>query len=722
MRAISNLETMVSSSTRPLATEKHRSQTVKLAHIARRPAIWLGALMIIGLGLRLWFLSVNQIDPRFSAADDGDYYLRALQFAVTSEYQDNSWLVRPPGHIFFFAALLRIGLIFGDPAIGIALIRVAQVVMSLALIPLGYDLARRLFDRRTGFIFALILTVWLPMVELPALILSEPLFFYMLVTHVWMLVRWRDDRRAGWLIGAGITLALAALARSPGLYGALFAALVIVVIAWQSATQRRFQRIVTALVTFSLPFILTIAPWTIRNYLLYQDIILVDSLGPVNLWIAMSDAVHEGRGEGEAKGILLAVPQAERQRFVSAELRRIAQTEPERFVRNFWSHFQHIWKAQFIEDFLVKASFFTRPLREVWLLGIVGDLIWLAFTLAAPVAFCLRWRDGAFRLLALGWIGYTCLMVMLIHVELRYLLPIWFWLALYGAAAIAHSSHWLRRPGWPVLAGLAVSCGLAVLIFSYCNYPQIMRNGLAREQAWIAAQQALARNDVVATEQALRAMLSADPDFADGQVEFARWLLTQGRYDEAWQVIGDYQTHRGNLVRGALARAQGDMETAAVYLRDTEERAGEDVQRLAWAWLKPSPITALTLGNDLDLGYLHGFAFGERAGEVTFRWLQGQGMIRLPLPEPLAGDEILMLRLAAPEPTPLTVIIAEQHYNLTVTPGDWRVYRLPLPAQAHGLQEVTIELRAPTFLPFQRYPGNPDARPLSVMVQRISIR
>ncbi|WP_322496875.1 hypothetical protein [Chloroflexus sp.] len=60
-----------------------------------------------------------------------------------------------------------------------------------------------------------------------------------------------------------------------------------------------------ALLAFLLPFALTIAPWTIRNYILYRDIILIDTLGPVYLWIAMSDAVHEGRGEGEAKGILL---------------------------------------------------------------------------------------------------------------------------------------------------------------------------------------------------------------------------------------------------------------------------------------------------------------------------------------------------------------------------------------------------------------------------------
>ena len=173
------------------------------SHMRNRNRILL-ALLLLGLALRLWFIAANVIDARFSAADDGDYYGRALRFAASGEYVDNSWLIRPPGHVLMFAALLRLAIAIGEPNWGQALIRGVQVALSLWSILLGYGLARRLFGPRAGYTFAFLLAVWFPMVELPALILSEPLFFFLLILHLYLLVRWRDERglgrQASWLL------------------------------------------------------------------------------------------------------------------------------------------------------------------------------------------------------------------------------------------------------------------------------------------------------------------------------------------------------------------------------------------------------------------------------------------------------------------------------------------------------------------------------------------
>jgi hypothetical protein len=731
--------------------------------------LYITALILIGLALRLWFIAVNDIDPRFSAADDGDYFQRALRLAATGEYVDNSWLIRPPGHVFFFAGMLRLAIMFGDPTLGISFIRAAHVVLSLALIPIGYDMARRLFSRQAGLIFALLMAIWFPMVELPALILSEPLFFSMLVLHAWLLVRWRDAWRNGarawpWLVGVGVALAVGALARSPALYASVF---VLAVIGWEalqaewgkqqaaggrrqttakglwSVVSRALLRFVPAALAFLVPFALVIAPWTIRNYLTYGEVVLIDTLGPVNLWIKLGDAVHEGRGENEAKAILAAIPQAERQAFVSEDISRIIREEPQRLVRSFWPHFQHIWKAQFIEDYFVKVSFFTRPLREIWPIGLLGDALWVSFTTAAMFGLVTRPREGGFRLLALGWIAYACLTVMLIHVEPRYLLPIWLFTALYGAAAFGALWNWIRlrrkdgaaaqiqarsylRSPWGI-AGIGLALAFLLLFFNYRNYPAIISQGFQRERLRAEALAALPDREaaIAGFEQAV----AVAPTFIDGRTELARLYLAEGDYDAGWAALGERPTHRSDVVRGALARAQGDDPLATIYFEDAEVRAGEDVQKLAMEWGLQPPTNTVRLGSGVDHGYVQGFSFGERlpldanGNQLSYRWLQGEGVIVLPLATTPADGAVVRLQMAGSPlgDTPLTVSVDGVETTLLVRSGEWRSYRLALPAGSAADGRIEVRLRAPTFIPVQALPGSEDARLLSLMISSVTV-
>jgi hypothetical protein len=512
---------------------------------------------------------------------------------------------------------------------------------------------------------------------------------------------------------------------------------------WSVATWAR--HFLVAALAFLIPFVGLIAPWTIRNYVTYQRFIVIDTLGPVNLWMAMSDAVNEGRGEGEAKAILAGIPQEQRQEFVSSDIRRILQEEPWRLVRNFWPHFIHIWKAQWVEDYFVKVSFFTRPLRETWALGALSDLLWLVVTVAAVFGLTMRPREGGMRLLALGWIAYSCLTVMLIHVEPRYLLPIWMFMALYGSAALAALGGWLalRRRDRPAartsagaylrspwgLGGVALAVALLALIFSYRDYPRIVATGVERELARNAGDRAYAAGDYEGAIAAYERMLAADPDFVDGRTDLARVYLELGRYDEGWEAVGDRQTHRSDMLRGALARAQGNDELAGFFFEDAEVRAGEDIQKLAMEWLRPDPVASLRLGNGLDFGYLDGFSFGEDLppepdGEVrSYRWLQGWGVVSLPLPAPLERGDVLRLRMAGgpATSTPVTLTIGGVKTTIAVRGGEWRSYRIGVPERLAGQERLTVELRAPTFIPVQVRPASGDARLLSVMISEIAV-
>ncbi len=199
----------------------------------RNRRLILPALIIIAFALRVWYLSINPLWPQFSNADDGDYYRRALRLAVTGAYVDDAWLIRPPFHVWVFAAFLRLGIILGGgPALGVRLIQGFHIVLGVVSVPLCYVLGARLFNRRTGIVFAAFWAVWFPFIELIATLFSEPIYLFLWLLHLWLLVRYDDHERIRDLVLSGLVLGMAALTRSPALYALIFAVPWLVWRAW----------------------------------------------------------------------------------------------------------------------------------------------------------------------------------------------------------------------------------------------------------------------------------------------------------------------------------------------------------------------------------------------------------------------------------------------------------------------------------------------------------
>jgi hypothetical protein len=735
-------------------------------------------LVLLGVALRLWLIGVSPLDPRFSNADDGDYYQRALRLAVAGQYVDDAWLIRPPLHVWFFAAWLRLALALGVPQHGVLFVQLAQTVLAALTVLVGYALAHRLFARHAaGLLFAGFLALWYPFVEGATVLFTELIYLFLFLLHLWLLARFDATERRSDLLLSGIALGAAALTRSPALYASIFT------IGWlvlrrfsrnnatlnversvfrhqmvsfheqrptpnnltpnaqptntqtRNAQRPHAQRATRNVVPLFLAAVLAIvAPWTMRNYLTYERFIPVDTLGQVNLWLDL-DRVADRTANIET---LRALPQADRHLYALARAREILAEDPWRPFRPMWSTFRHVWKAQFVEDYYVKQSFFTRPLRESAPLGLAGDLIWLAamvggiWGLAGPV------REGWHnRLFYLGWVGYSLLTVLIFHVEPRYLLPIWTLFALYGAGALAqlhtasmagpHPSRKSRRGFFWGLRPLAPALVLAffALLLTYRDYPAIIATGTARERAMASGERSYAAGEYAAAELAFREALAAQPQFVDAQVSLALALAAQGRNDEAAAILRRNASRRTELVVGALARDAGDETTARQLLTRIEAIAGEDTQRWALTWLRPPAATRVALGSGLDLGYIAGFSPAEQSDAGPFRWLEGTGLVTLPLPTPLATGDTVALRLTAGRDAtvPLVVRVAGgPAWEVPVVGGAWRTYHVPVPPEAAGQTSVTVELRAPTFVPARMIPGSSDARALSLMVSEVRVR
>lgn len=732
------------------ADSQHRSRPLQTVLHSRSPIVsgFLLLLILSGLGLRLWFVSVNQLDPQYASTDDSDYFRRAFTFATTGRYVDDFWCIRPPLHVLFFALMLHLSALTGV-AEGLLLIRAMQVILLVLTIPIGYDLARRLFNQRAGLCFATILAVWFPLVELPAHLYSEPLFVFFFITHLWLLVYWRDTGRWYLLAGSGVALALTTLTRSQALYAAAFVVLYLLLetndeqwtthrepgrwlrsaTAWLSSFRRRSWVAARWSAIFLVAFVLTIVPWTIRNYLVYNQPILIDTTGPTLLWLRVSQVPN-------GTDLLLSMSQVERYDFVRTDLRRIVREDVGEFWRlvwiDAWQNFHPIWKAQFIEDFFAQDYFYVRPLREFWAVGLLGDLIWFVFTIGGLAALAAPFREGAFRVVALAWIAYMLVAVTVWHPEPRYLLPIWLILALYGAWALANMGvfgRMLARQRWHGAIGLALIVGFLVLCLSFRNYPQVLARGFQREWHLAAGTRAYVVGDFATAERELRTALGAQPDFVETRAGLAMAFIVQGKYPEARAILRDGEAQQLDLARGVLAQAEGNVDVAATFFANAENRASEDIQRIAQTWLSPPATNALRTGAGFDLGYLTGFSRSEHleqpgGGTLTYRWLEGQGQIRLPLPQLLAPDDTIVLDLAAGRPEGTTLHVqfrTDKQQTLHVAGGQWRRYRLLLPESQVGQKQLVLKLSAPGFIPAHRFSGSTDFRSLGIMVRSVQV-
>lgn len=701
-------------------------------------------LIVVALGFRVWYWSINPLWPQYSNADDGDYYRRALRLAVTGNYVDDAWLIRPPFHVWVFAAWIKLGLLLGQPpAFGVRLIQGFQVLLGVGMVPLCYALAARLFAgpraQRTGLIFAAIWAVWFPFIELPVTLFSEPLYLFLFTLHLWLLLRFADTGHKRYLALSGVVLGMAALTRSPALYALAFAVPWLLLrnwsrdqtataqVAWWARLRRAIQQSLAPLAILAICTFVVVLPWTIRNYIEYRHLILVDTLGPINLWLDLDEA-----GARDAKiNQLEALPQADRQDYATAQVKAILREDPLRPFRNVWPTFRHIWKAQYVEDFWVKRSFFTRPLREAAPVGLSGDILWLVFSFAGVAGLLHPRTDRPFKVLTGLWLLYSFATVLVFHVEPRYLLSIWLLLSLYGAWTLGEGWNWIaelrrrrqhRWRGWLIYGSLAA---LALLIVTYRNYPALLTRGFQREWAMLRGNRAYAQGDFPAAEQRYRAALQADPGFVDTEIALALALRAQGSPDEAIAVLTPQGSRRSILLEGLFRRALADDEQARGLLRTIEHRTGEDTQQWVLAHVPVEPRTTLVLGDDaLDLGYIAGFAGAEVVGERSYRWLSGDGMVVLPLSEPLvAGDEV-QIEIAAPIALPgaLKVSLNGGPPQLLRPDSAWRVYHFVVPPGLAGQSKLRLALQAPTYLPMNADPQSTDPRALSVMVHRVAVK
>ncbi len=216
---------------------------------------------------------------------DGPAYLRgARSLATTGRYplrtDQELHLFRPPGYPAFLVAVT-----LGHPDF-IPAGKIANALASALVAVLIAALSARIVRRRGVAIATGVSTAICPTQVLVATdIQTEPLFLVLLLCTGYLLLAAQDRPSSGLGLLSGAGLALAALTRpsalalSPLLLAPLF--------------DRRYPRGVRTHIAASavLGFTLTLAPWTMRNALVFHELILVN--GP-----ALKVLIEEEFGDG----------------------------------------------------------------------------------------------------------------------------------------------------------------------------------------------------------------------------------------------------------------------------------------------------------------------------------------------------------------------------------------------------------------------------------------
>lgn len=201
-------------------------------------------------------------DQKFKFGDSAGYWHLAKQVANGDSYDYNSpyaKVFRTPGYPVFLSPLFWC---FNEPPVMAA--RVIGALLGSISVGLVFQLARKLFDNRTGIGAGLLISLYPGAIATSVLVLAEALFVPIMLMQLLMaMYAHRASSRKGFALfalAAGVCYGLACLTRPSWILFVPFCFLIGVVF----SRDRNKQIVFTAIVLAAMA--VTMSPWWIRNY------------------------------------------------------------------------------------------------------------------------------------------------------------------------------------------------------------------------------------------------------------------------------------------------------------------------------------------------------------------------------------------------------------------------------------------------------------------------
>lgn len=280
----------------------------------------LGLILVVVVAAAIRLAYVVTLDrARLYWADEVIYDEIGWQLAETGHFQSTTYWA-PPVLPTFLAIVYRV---FGHDY---RAARICQALLGAVLVLAMFWLADVFFGRKTAYLTALGIAFYPPFIYLSGVFYAEHTYMLLMAVTLCSLAQWQQQRRALWLVVAGILMGLTALCRPVFLAFFPFAAAYV----WWRAPRKTKLRCSLSVCVVAVA---TIAPWTLRNAVVFKQFVLISTGVGRHLWRGNNDL---SLGDADDRNLIplnpLGLDEVSEDRRLETEALRWLRAHPGKFL------------------------------------------------------------------------------------------------------------------------------------------------------------------------------------------------------------------------------------------------------------------------------------------------------------------------------------------------------------------------------------------------------
>ncbi|MFH1523302.1 MAG: glycosyltransferase family 39 protein [Patescibacteria group bacterium] len=368
---------------------------------------------------------------------------------------DNSIERVGPLYEFFLAGIYSV---FGH---NYEAVWIMQAIMHAITAWLVYLICLIIFEskehkEKTGLAAAAIFGFYPDLIEISAMLMTETFYLFLFALALYLFFRFFNKFNIWIAILLGLVFGLATLARTPVLF-------LVPIIIYYFYKKKKFFYCVLFIITMSLVF----APWTARNYSVYNKLLPFGTSGAFNFWIGN---YHGANGEQEAP--------AEAREYITAygatEITSESIRQFTSFIINYPLEFTKLTFLRINKYFSIIRPIGFWFYQSGWgqftvlISSTFASIILFVFSLAGIIKFFKSKNEKLKYLSAFTII--TPLIIFISVVETRYRFQIYPLLAIFAGLFMVYlyqnKKWWLSRVLWASII-IIFTNGIIDLIFSF---------------------------------------------------------------------------------------------------------------------------------------------------------------------------------------------------------------------------------------------------------------